>query len=176
MTKAGYPNGKRFDIPLYAPNPGGYQEIADAIAGYWEDIGVSTAVQKYAYSVYRPTIVARATTLPWVTACDDGKSTWPWEWPKSADHTSLTRGGFGCGLEIKRVADTWIAVASEPDPAKQIKMNNALADYLYEHAVSFGVVGVPRPITYNPNKIASWPMDPALYSSWNNPEDIVPAR
>ena len=174
LAQAGYPNG--FEIPLYAPNPGGYQEIADAIAGYWEDIGVRTAVQKYAYSVYRPTIVARATTLPWVTACDDGKSTWPWEWPKSTDHSSYTRGGFGCGLEIKEVAETWRDVAKESDPAKQIEMNNALADYLFEHAVSFGVVGVPAPITYNPNKIADWPMDPALFSTWNNPEDIVPAN
>ena len=168
-------NGNRFDIPLYAPNPGGYQEIADAVAGFWEEIGVSTAVQKYAYSVYRPTIVARSTTLPWVTGCDDGKSTWPWEWPKSQDHTSLTRGGFGCGLEIKEVADTWIAVAGETDIEKQMQMNNDLAQYLFDQAVSFGIVGVPAPITYNPNKIASWPMDPALFSTWNNPEDIVPA-
>ncbi len=172
LAEAGYPNG--FEMPLYAPNPGGYQELADAIAGYWEEIGVRTAVQKYAYSVYRPTIVARATTMPWVTECDDGKSSWPWEWPKSADHTSLTRGGFGCGLEIKVSADTWVAVANEPDPAKQIELNNALADYLFETAPSFGVVGVPAPITYNPNKIASWPMDPALFSKWNNPESIVP--
>ena len=167
-------SGNRFDIPLYAPNPGGFQEIADAIAGYWQDIGVSTAVQKYAYSVYRPTIVARSTTLPWVTACDDGKSSWPWNWPKSQDHTSLTRGGFGCGLEIKEAADTWLAVAAELDESKQIEMNNALAQYLYDEAVSFSVVGVPAPITYNPKKISSWPMDPALFSTWNNPEDIVP--
>ena len=72
------------------------------------------------------------------------------------------------------MANTWVAVAAEPDPAKQIELNNALADYLFEHAVSFGVVGVPGPITYNPNKIASWPMDPALFSKWNNPESIVP--
>ena len=174
LAQAGYPNG--FEMPLYAPNPGGYQELADAIAGYWEEVGISTAVQKYAYSVYRPTIVARATTLPWVTECDDGKSTWPWEWPKSADHTSLTRGGFGCGLEIKKAADTWVAVAAEPDPAKQIELNNELAQYLFETAPSFGVVGVPAPITYNPNKIAEWPMDPALFSKWNNPEDIVPVQ
>ena len=174
LARAGYPNG--FEMPLYAPNPGGYQELADAIAGYWGEIGVRTSVQKFAYSVYRPGIVARATTLPWVTECDDGKSTWPWEWPKSADHTSLTRGGFGCGLEIPEVANTWIAVATESDSAKRIELNNALADYLYDQAVSFGVVGVPGPITYNPNKIADWPMDPALFSKWNNPEDIVPAR
>ncbi len=177
LDQAGYPlnnNGTRFEMPLYAPNPGGFQEIADAIAGFWEEIGVSTAVQKYAYSVYRPTIVARATTLPWVTGCDDGKSTWPWEWPKSQDHTSLTRGGFGCGLEIKKAADTWVAVASEPDVEKQIEMNNELAQYLFDQAVSFGVVGVPAPITFNPNKIAEWPMDPSLFATWNNPEDLVP--
>ena len=178
LDQAGYPlnDGSRLgiDIPLYAPNPGGYPEIADTIAGYWENIGVSTNVQKYHYFVYRPTIVARATTMPWVTSCDDGKSTWPWEWPKSADHTSLTRGGFGCGIEIPEVANTWIQVAAEPDPAKQIELNNQLAQYLFDHAVSFGVVGVPGPITYNPNKIAEWPMDPALFAYWNNPEDIVP--
>ncbi len=176
LDQAGYPerNGKRFDIPLYTDSNGAFVDIADAVSGFWDEIGAVTAVQKYAYSVYRPTIVARATTLPWITACDDGKSTWPWEWPKSQDHTSLTRGGFGCGLEIKQAADTWLAVAGEPDPAKQIEMNNALAQYLFDHAVSFGVVGVPSPIAYNPKKISEWPMDPALFSTWNNPEDIVP--
>ena len=129
LDQAGYPmrDDRRFDIPLYAPNPGGYQDIATAIARQWEEIGVKTAVQMYPYSRYRPTIVARATTVPWVTTCNDGKSLWPWEWPKSADHTSLTRGGFGCGLEIKKAADTWLAVAAEPNPAKQIELNNALA-------------------------------------------------
>ncbi len=166
-------NGTRFEMPLYAPNPGGFQEIADAVAGYWEALGISTSVQKYAYSVYRPTIVARSTTLPWITACDDGKSTWPWEWPKSQDHTSYTRGGFGCGLEIPMVATTWRDVAAEPDMQKKIQMNNELAAYLFDEAVSFGVVGVPAPITFNPNKIAAWPMDPSLFATWNNPEDIV---
>ena len=172
LDEAGYSNG--FDIPLYVPNPGGYQGIADAIAGYWDEIGVRTSVQKFAYVVYRPSVVARATTLPWVASCDDGKSTWPWNWPKSADHTLLTRGGFGCGVEIKQVADTWAAVTGETDPARQIALNNELAQYLFEHAVSVGVVAVPSPITYNPKKIASWPMDPALFATWNNPEDLVP--
>ena len=181
LDEAGYPmeDNERLhfgEIPLYAPNPGGYQELADMIAGYWEEVGIPTSVQKFRYSVYRPGIVARATTMPWVTQCNDGKSTWPWNWPKSKDHTSLTRGGFGCGIEIPKAADTWIAVAAEPDPAKQIEMNNELAQYLFDHAVSFGVVSTPAPITYNPIKIAEWPMEPALYATWNNPESIVPIR
>ena len=67
-----------------------------------------------------------------------------------------------------------MAVANEQNPARQIAMNNELAQYLFDHAVSVGVVGVPGPITYNPKKIASWPMGPALFVTWNNPEDIVP--
>ncbi|MCY4651958.1 MAG: ABC transporter substrate-binding protein, partial [Dehalococcoidia bacterium] len=85
LAQAGYPNG--FEMPLYAPNPGGYQELADAIAGYWEEIGVRTAVQKYAYSVYRPTIVARPTPMPWVTERDAGKGTCPGARPRSGHST-----------------------------------------------------------------------------------------
>ena len=167
-------NGKRFEIPLFTPSPGVDGEIGDVVAGFWEKIGVSTAVQKYSYSVFRPTIVARATTLPWITQCDDGKSTWPWDWPKSQDHTSYTRGGFGCGLEIKVVADTWKAVAAETDINKRIELNNNLAQYLFEEAVSFGLIGMTGPITYNPNKIAEWPMEPGLFATTNNHEAIVP--
>ena len=177
LDEAGHPiraNGKRFEIPLFTPSPGVDPEIGDVVAGFWEDIGVSTAVQKYSYSVFRPTIVARATTLPWITQCDDGKSTWPWDWPKSQDHTSYTRGGFGCGLEIKVVADTWKAVAAETDVNKRIALNNELAAYLFDEAVSFGLVGMTGPIVYNPNKIAEWPMEPGLFATQNNHEAIVP--
>ena len=167
----------KFDIPLYGPDflDAVQQEVADAVAGFWEEIGIKTSVQKYAYSVYRPTIVARATTMPWVTPCDDGRSTWPWDWPKSQDHTTLTRGGFGCGIEDPFVAQKWLETALEPDLAKRIALTNQVADHLFHQATSFGVVAVPSPIIYNPNKIAEWPMDPALFSSVNKHEAIVPA-
>ena len=162
-------------MPLFAPVPGDDAEIADAVAGFFDEIGVITSVQKFSYSVFRPTIVARSTTLPWVTQCDDGKSTWPWDWPKSQDHTSLTRGGFGCGIEIPVVANGWVAAAAEPDPAKRVLLNNAVAEYLFQQAISPGVVGQPAPITYNPLSIAEWPMNPALFAPVTDYERIVPA-
>jgi ABC-type transport system substrate-binding protein len=92
LDEAGWPlkDGKSFDISLYGLDflQAIQQEVADAVSGFWDAIGVKTSVQKYAYSVYRPTVVARATTLPWVTPCDDGRSTWPWDWPKAQDHTT----------------------------------------------------------------------------------------
>ena len=170
-------NGKRFEIPLFGPDFSNAinQELGDAIAGFWDEIGVKTTVQKFAYSVYRPTIVARATTLPWVTGGDDGHSLWPWDWPKAQDHTSLTRGGYGIGIEIPFMAEKWLEIAGETDSATRISLNNEVADYMFDQAFDVGVVGVPAPITFNPNSIADWPMDPALFTSINNMEGIVPA-
>jgi hypothetical protein len=116
--------------------------------------------------------VARATTLPWITSGDDGKTTWPWDWPKGQDHTSLTRGGYGIGVELPFMATTWLEVAAEPDKAKRIELNNALADHLFDEAIDFGVVNVPSFVTYNTNSIASWDMDPSLFASWGQPEHI----
>jgi ABC-type transport system substrate-binding protein len=168
-------NGVRFEMPLFAnaDHNGIRREVADAISGMWREVGVDAVVQKFNYSVYRPTIVARATTLPWITSGDDGKTTWPWDWPKGQDHTSLTRGGYGIGVELPFMATTWLAVAAEADKAKRIELNNALADHLYDEAIDFGVVNVPSFITYNQNSIASWDMDPSLFASWGQPEHIT---
>ena len=177
LDLAGWPlkNGKRFDMPLFAPVPGNDAELADAVAGFFDEIGVKTSVQKFSYSVYRPTIVQRSTTMAWVSQCDDGKSTWPWDWPKSQDHTSLTRGGFGCGIEIPVVANGWVEAAAEPDPAKRILITNRVAEYLFQQAISPGIAGQPAPMTYNPNSIAAWPMQPGLFSQVTEYENIVPA-
>ena len=177
LDQAGWPlvDGVRFEMPLYVTSGGDDQEIAHAVAAYWSEIGVKTSVPKFRYSVYRPSIVARATTLAWVTPCDDGNSNLPWDWPKSMDHTSINRGGFGCGIEIPEVAEAWLAAAAEPDEATRIAINNGVADYLFEQAVSPGIVGQPHPITYNPNRIAAWPMSPGLFESVNDYEAIVPA-
>ena len=63
----------------------------------------------------------------------------------------------------------------EPDQAKRIEINNSLADHLFEMAISPGIVGQPAPITFNPNSIAEWPMNPALFSPVTDYESIVPA-
>ncbi len=89
-------------------------------------------------------------------------------------HTTLTRGGYGCGIEMPFMAKAWLATNAEPDIAKRIEISNAVADFLFDEAVSVGVVGVPNPITYNPNSIADWPMDPVLFTGVNGYENIVP--
>ena len=123
LDQAGYPaddNGTRFQIPLFVgPELGGGEgpagEIGDAIAGFWEDVGVRVEVLKYAYGVFRPGLVSRSTVVPMLTSCDDGKESYPFDWPKGLVQTTLTRGGFSCGFESPEILAWYEAAASEPD-------------------------------------------------------------
>ena len=179
LAEAGFPNG--FSMPFYiGPEFGGGQglngEIGDAVAGFWDAIGVKTEVLKYAYQVWRPSVVGRSQTTPWITNCGFGKANYPWHWPRGLQMTSRTRGAFGCGFELPFVADRFVKVASEPDPEKRKLMNTEIAEYLRHWNMAVGVVAVPGQIVYNPSSISEWEMTATIRSAWNAPENIVPAR
>ncbi len=186
LDQAGYPrgaNGMRFSepIPLFVgPELGGGQgiagEIGDAIAGFWERIGVPTQVLKYNYAVFRPGLVGRSTTIPFLTACDDGITPQPWDWPKGLVMSSLTRGGFSCGFESDFITKNYQAAAKEPDINKRIEYTNAFVDYIYHWALAPGYIVVPNKLTVNPKSIAEWKMRPSYVAAWSALENIVPAQ
>ncbi len=179
LDQAGYPaddDGTRFQIPLFVgPELGGGEgpagEIGDAIAGFWEDIGVRVEVLKYAYGVFRPGLVSRSTVVPMLTSCDDGKESYPFDWPKGLVQTTLTRGGFSCGFESPDILAWYEAAASEPDREERIRINKEYLAYMHNWALFPGFVTVPQAYYANPNYIASWDMH--LGNTYNSPENIV---
>ncbi|MFW6195292.1 MAG: ABC transporter substrate-binding protein [Chloroflexota bacterium] len=180
LDEAGYPEdgGTRFQMPFYrqglAVNL--LDELQDAISGFWTDIGIDTELIKVDYSVFRPGVVGRTNTVPWVTACDEGNSTIPWDWPKGLVMTSMTRGGFSCGFESPFIAEKWQEAAAEPDVQARNEINDEVVQYLHDWALNPGVVQVPNFATYNPNSIEEWPMNPAIFTGVNDFESIVPAE
>ena len=92
------------------------------------------------------------------------------------EYTSLTRGGFGCGMEIPKIGEIFKQVASETDKAKRIELNTELAEYLFYEMLEPGIVSVPEAIAYNPKSISSWEMRPGIFQVVNSPENIVIAR
>jgi peptide/nickel transport system substrate-binding protein len=174
-------NGVRFEFPIFVgPELGGGKgtngEIGDALAGFWEDIGIETEVLKYAYAVFRPGIVARTNNVPFITTCDDGNSAIPWDFPKGLVQSSLTRGGFSCGFEAPEIAQGYLKMAKEPDIQKRNAISGEILDFVYKWSLQPGVVVVPEFITYNPNSIKSWEMKPTLTGAWTSLENAVPAR
>lgn len=178
LDEAGYPKdgNTRFQMPLFVgPELGGGSgpagEIGDAIAGFWQEVGIDVQVLKYAYAVFRPGLVSRTTVVPMLTGCDDGQESFPFDWPKGLVQTTLTRGGFSCGFESPEILNLYQAVKGEPDRAERIKLNKEYLEYMHNWALFPGFVTVPKAWFANPNHIAEWKM--TLGNSYNSPENIV---
>ncbi len=167
----------RFEVSVYAgPELGGGAsvtgEVADAVAGYWSDIGLSTFSLKFTYVTFRPTVVNRANVHPWITSCDKGRESNPWHFPKGLVQTSLTRGGFACGFESPKILELYEGMASASDTAEATDFANRYLQYVYYWNLQPGVVAVPQDWFWNRKKIASWPQDRAAASGINNLWDI----
>ncbi len=180
LDDAGYKKnaaGIRFQMPLFGQSDNQlFFEISEIVAGEWRKIGIDVQVLHYAYAVFRPTAVQRSNTTPVVMTCRQNNGGAPWDWPRLEEYTSLTRGGFGCHMEVPFVLDTYRQVSKEPDPKKRIELNNKLADYWFDQMLEIGVVSVPDAIAFNPKSIKAWEMRPAIFFNVNSPENIVLAR
>ncbi|MBM3958402.1 MAG: hypothetical protein FJ314_01330 [SAR202 cluster bacterium] len=167
------PLGKRaFEVSVYAgPELGGGAsvtgEVVDAIAGYWTDLGLRVFSLKFAYQTFRPSVVNRTNTIPFVTSCDKGRESNPWFFPKGLVQTSLSRGGFSCGFETPEILRLYQAAAVEKDPAKGAQLVDEYIQYMYDQALMPGVVAVPDLILFNSTKVKSWQMPPSMTGSFH---------
>jgi len=178
LKETEWPNGFESTLfvgPELGGGPGPAGELGDAIGGYWAEIGITTQVLKYAYAVHRPGLVGRTTTIPFLTTCDEGDGPQPWDWPKALVMSSLTRGGFCCGLESPFFSENYLKAAAEPDIEKRSEYTEAFADYQSHWKLDFGVVAVPVYVTYNPKSIAEWDMDLCVAGVVSGLDQIVPA-
>jgi hypothetical protein len=159
-----------FEVSVYAgPELGGggsiTGEIADAVAGFWSDIGLTTFSLKFSYTTFRPTVVGRSNTHPWVTSCDKGKASNPWHFPKGLVQTSLTRGGFACGFESPVILDLYTRMAQASDTASATQAANEYLAYVYEQNLQPGIVAIPNAFYGNNKKIKNWVMAKNLSSA-----------
>jgi ABC-type transport system substrate-binding protein len=153
-------NGNAFEISIYSQdgNTNIRGEIADAVAGYWAQLGLEVYSLKYVYRTFRPGVVARTNVIPWITQCDKGVESTPWHSPKGLVQSSLSRGGFSCGFESPEITDFYLRMAAATDLAEATLAANEYLDYVYYWNLQPGVVTLPADVYYNPNKIAAWPM------------------
>ncbi len=182
MANTAWPEGK-FPIGIWTGgelggSSGTNAEINDAVAGMWQALWPDMDIQvfKSAYSIIRPSLVGRTNTIPYGGDCDEGATTIPFDWPHGLTETSLTRGGFGCGIEIPEIAEKFTQVSNETDLQGRIALNTELVDFLYDQMVFAGTVQVPTFVVYNPNSISEWVGTPSSFTTMNEFESIVPAR
>ncbi len=179
LDMAGYPagsNGVRFEH-RFVTFPGFGEEILQAIGGYWENIGIKTEAQIVDYSgIFRPTVVDRSNSLVYIQGCRHHNGL-PFDWPRGPQNTALTRGGFGCGVEIPWIAQGFIKANTFDDPAERVKVNTEVAQQMYDWMPQSGIAVVPNGMMVNPKSIQSWQMRDGFESpSIQGPELIVPVQ
>ena len=179
LDEAGYARGSdgvRMNADIFRAGTN-VDAISDAVAGFWDEVGIRTTVDKSAYSTVRPSLVARSFVKINVQAIGETATNRPFDWPKGGEMTSLGRGGFGPGVEVPEITQSILDNGMEPDRLKRVEINTALMDHMHHMMQGSAVVSLPDLLVFNSKAIESWAMRQAgSLDLMAYPEFIVPAR
>ena len=119
------------------------------------------------YSTYRPSLVARTSSEPFVGCGDDANTSMPYDWARGFVMSSWSDGGYGVGMEIPWAAKNYAEVALMTDKALRSSTNEAFAMKGIENALCIGIVHEPVGTVQNPDLIAAYEKLPhcLLYTS-----------
>ena len=161
LDQAGYPlvDGKRFEMPFFIRIGRGDEEIGTAVVGMWREIGIDVQDWKAQYQTYRPNLIGRTATAPWIHSAGAESPQAPWDWPVMGNsECSRGRGGFNIAIEIRELCQFFDDMSAEGDVAARNELRNANVEFLAHWMPVIGTVARPQVALMNPNKIASWDM------------------
>ena len=156
ITEGGFPDG--FDMKnVWTGPPGLTAELLTAIGGLWAaELGVNVTLNNSVYSTYRPGLVARTTSEPFVGCGDDANTSMPYDWARGFVMSSWSDGGYGVGMEIPFAADNYAKVALMTDKTERSAANEAFAEKGITNALCIGIVHEPVGTIQNPDLIAEY--------------------
>jgi ABC-type transport system substrate-binding protein len=171
LDQAGYPRGDggwRFQMPMYGWSGGSSAVMTDAVAGMFRDVGVEATVNHFQYSVWRPSVVTRSATMPWM---DGWSANRPYDEPIGAQCSAVTRGGKSRGVEAAECTKAYLSIGEELDYDNRIQMAKDFAEWNRKWVIQFGVASANNSLVVNPEYIAEWEMFPGrryVVNSWEN--------
>ena len=181
LDEAGYPkndNGIRFEMPFFIRIGRGDEEIGTAVVGMWRELGIDMQDWKAQYQTYRPSLIGRTATAPWIHSAGAESPQAPWDWPVVSNaECSGGRPGFNIGIEIQELCEWGTAMNQAQDKAERIEIRNLMADFLHKNNPAIGTVARPNTALVNPKKIASWDMPLSVReAALHHPEFIVTVK
>ncbi len=161
LEEAGYGDG--FEIPIFvAPDIGAInQEVWEAVATMWANIGLTPRIDRTAYQAFRPKLVERK--LEYLYAWLGGNETATMDLPRFAlaEGSTWSEGDWNWGIEVNEAFDAMEKVNDAPrDKAARIKANMDIGQFLFDTKLGIGVVFSPDPLYYDPNVVSSWDLKP----------------
>lgn len=167
LDEAGYSDGIETD---FWTTPGGAtQEIAEAIAQMWGDIGVDVSMEVTAYGARRPTLINRNISIPYMSGNAVGDHTDP-----QGRLISPELGGANRGIELPNdvLGEFYYPSLSEPSAEKRIANNVAIQDYLSKWMLNSPLVLRLNFMAVSP-QVAEWTPYTDTFGQINSPETVV---
>jgi ABC-type transport system substrate-binding protein len=178
LDDAGYPrdhNGVRFGLPFFIRVGRGDEAIGMAVVDDWRSVGIDVNEWMAEYQTYRPRLITRTATEPWIHSAGAENPQAPWDWPvMGLSECSISRGGINIGIEVRELCEFYDAMNAEPDKTARVVLRNGINDFLLEWNPAIGTIAIPQVAIANPNKIASWDMPLSVReASIHHPEFIA---
>ena len=178
LTEAGYGPGNAPKVTMIlqvTPGLQASQDIAEAVAGYWRQVGVEVALE----TIDPPTTTAqvRAGTLSrhtWVQATNSN------QWVGIYNFgTALGRlpGNLGAsGPEMKAIDDPLIAISNTLDEKKIEEEWRKNGEALFVNHKFVPLFWLPVEVAANASVIGDWVLPGSISGSWTHAEHIKAAK
>ncbi|MCI0440151.1 MAG: ABC transporter substrate-binding protein, partial [Chloroflexi bacterium] len=76
-------------------------QMGETVGASWQqNLNVKVNLIKTVYSTYRPGLVSRTTSTPFMSCGDENKSNFPYDWAHGFVMSSISSGGYGVGMEV----------------------------------------------------------------------------
>lgn len=169
LAAAGYPQGFTMPVRLFTmPGVAELPSLGEAIAGYWEQIGVQANLVRTEWAVHRPDLVQRSFTGATIYRgfpSMDIVSTW-----RLSYHS---QGDFG-EFEDPFVDTTIDTLTTTVDAQERERLARALGDFLVQRSATLNLVSASYLYGVNPKTVKAWQPTRGKYP--DRYEFALPAR
>ena len=136
LTEAGYPNGFEMNM-IVTDRPSGSNQVGQAVATMWQDIGVDATISRLPYFTYRRTLVDRTATQYHPS----------WSTPSIPEPLLFygrfltTANGVNLGSQHPVLEEMLIEAASTPDEAARFEVQGRIARWLFDQELATPLFG-----------------------------------
>jgi peptide/nickel transport system substrate-binding protein len=174
LAEAGYPNGFEVTMNLTAwPGRGFLPDVGEAVATYWEKVGIKVKRRPVDRAVFAADFRARAYAGVALAYAAPVLGPEPWEWLIRGGYTKA--GGGNLFIEHPQLDALIERLASEPNYGQRVQiMREELGPWLYEHVPAVSIGATHSIVGVGP-KVGEWPLIPG-HMGLHNWEYVTHAR
>jgi peptide/nickel transport system substrate-binding protein len=150
LVKAGYPDGFRITLTPAIRGAPAETEACEAVAQYWEEIGISVDIQNVPYATIRPSLITRQ--YQGVTCHTVG----PRLTPIIGAGNYVSQSTFSYGTEHPWLQEHVTDAKAEVNPAELARKEVEVYGWFFDNVMGFGLYAFD----------GIWPIGPKLDPDW----------